>query len=344
MKYTLLIFLACLFLCGSLKGQQQSPDKTELDKFHRELETRYKAGQLDAALQTAEQILALTIKTYGEESIETARAFSNTGALFRELKNYAASAENYQKAVDIYRKDEAKNAEALANAMVKAGYALTFDNKLEAAENIYKDAVAVAEKHIGKNDKRLLSYLQSLVDFYLNKSRSLDDSVLAVSVQGGDVEKIAEALTRAQAIAVNIYQPGSPELKRISDQFCLYVFQNLDEDKFHVALLKFQRISDVEYEKSKGKLVIKGVLNGEAVKLPTPLYPGPVRAVGASGEVVVRTLVDETGKVISAKAISGHPLLRQSAVQAARGAVFKPAILNGKAIMISGRIVYTFEN
>ena len=58
--------------------------------------------------------------------------------------------------------------------------------------------------------------------------------------------------------------------------------------------------------------------------------------------VVVWVSVDETGKVISASAVSGHPLLRATALQAARLAEFSPTMLNGKAIRITGLIVYNF--
>jgi protein TonB len=67
------------------------------------------------------------------------------------------------------------------------------------------------------------------------------------------------------------------------------------------------------------------------------------KAAKASGAVVVQVLVDETGKVTSANAVSGHPLLRQSAVQAAYQARFKPTMLSGKPVKVTGTITYNFE-
>lgn len=91
-----------------------------------------------------------------------------------------------------------------------------------------------------------------------------------------------------------------------------------------------------------GNVIAGGVLNGKATDLPKPVYPPAARAVRASGAVNVQVIVDENGNVISANAVSGHPLLRQSAVQAARSAKFTPTILGGKAVKISGVIVYNF--
>jgi TonB family protein len=85
-----------------------------------------------------------------------------------------------------------------------------------------------------------------------------------------------------------------------------------------------------------------GVLNGKAVSLPLPQYPEPAKTVNAGGAVNVLIVIDEEGNVTSAKAVSGHPLLRESAVQAAKNAKFSPTFLSGKAIKVTGVLVYNF--
>lgn len=85
-----------------------------------------------------------------------------------------------------------------------------------------------------------------------------------------------------------------------------------------------------------------GVLNGKATSLPKPSYPAIAKAANASGTVNVQVTVDESGNVISASAVSGHPLLRQSAVSAARGAKFRPTMLSGQPVKVTGVIVYNF--
>lgn len=89
-------------------------------------------------------------------------------------------------------------------------------------------------------------------------------------------------------------------------------------------------------------IVSKGVVNGSAVSMPKPVYPASAIAVQAGGAVNVEVLVDENGDVIEANAVSGHPLLRSSAVTAARGAKFKPMFINGKTVRVKGVIVYNF--
>ncbi len=61
-----------------------------------------------------------------------------------------------------------------------------------------------------------------------------------------------------------------------------------------------------------------------------------------SGLVEVEVVVDENGKVISARALTGPPSLRDVAVQAAYRARFSPTKLSGQPMKITGRINYNF--
>ncbi len=91
------------------------------------------------------------------------------------------------------------------------------------------------------------------------------------------------------------------------------------------------------------KQISGGVINGKATSLPKPPYPPAARAVRASGTVTVQVLVDESGNVVSASAISGHPLLRAAAASAARGAKFNPTLLSGQPVKVSGVLTYNFQ-
>jgi TonB family protein len=85
-----------------------------------------------------------------------------------------------------------------------------------------------------------------------------------------------------------------------------------------------------------------GILNGKAISKPQPPYPALAKAARASGTVTVKVLVDETGSVVSAEAVSGHPLLQAAAIQAARQAKFSPTLLSGKPVKVSGLLTYNF--
>ena len=85
-----------------------------------------------------------------------------------------------------------------------------------------------------------------------------------------------------------------------------------------------------------------GVINGKATQLPKPEYPFAARGSRAGGPVTVDIDVDEQGNVHRAQAINGHPLLRDSARDAACKAKFSPTILDGKPIRVSGMVTFNF--
>jgi TonB family protein len=95
-------------------------------------------------------------------------------------------------------------------------------------------------------------------------------------------------------------------------------------------------------DEPRPRVISGGVLNGRAIVFPKPDYPATAREAGASGAVEVQVTVDEEGKVISATAVSGHPLLQAAAVEAARGAKFSPTKLSGEAVKVTGTVVYNF--
>ena len=91
-----------------------------------------------------------------------------------------------------------------------------------------------------------------------------------------------------------------------------------------------------------GKIISGGVLNGKAISLPQPAYPPLGRAVKASGTVVVHVTVDEKGNAVSARAVSGHPLLQATSVAAAFRPKFSPTKLSGEPVKVNGVINYNF--
>jgi TonB family protein len=88
--------------------------------------------------------------------------------------------------------------------------------------------------------------------------------------------------------------------------------------------------------------IIGGVLNGRAMSLPAPDYPAIARAAHASGTVTVEVTIGEDGYVISSRAVGGHPLLQDAAVEAARQARFTPTRLSGEPVKVKGVITYNF--
>jgi protein TonB len=92
------------------------------------------------------------------------------------------------------------------------------------------------------------------------------------------------------------------------------------------------------------KKIVKAsmLLNSIALSLPKPPYPPLAKQLRIQGMISVQVLIDETGKVISAKAVSGSPFLTVEAQKAALQARFSPAILGEQPVKVSGIITYNF--
>ncbi len=85
------------------------------------------------------------------------------------------------------------------------------------------------------------------------------------------------------------------------------------------------------------------VVEFKVLKNPAPDYPAIAHTARARGEVVVRIVADEEGRVVAAQAVGGHPLLQQSAAAAARRMRVSPVTSkDGAPSKVSGVVVYTF--
>jgi TonB family protein len=95
-------------------------------------------------------------------------------------------------------------------------------------------------------------------------------------------------------------------------------------------------------QSGESRIINGGVLNGKTKDMPVPEYPVIARAAHASGAVTVEITIDESGAVVAARAVDGHPLLQAAAVNAARRASFTQTRLNGEPVRVTGVLIYNF--
>lgn len=84
-------------------------------------------------------------------------------------------------------------------------------------------------------------------------------------------------------------------------------------------------------------------LQASAINRVEPVYPPAAVAARVFGAALVEVTIDESGNVISVRGLSGHPLLKDAAVDAARGWTFKPTMVQGKAVKVLGTLAFTFN-
>ncbi|HEY1402889.1 MAG TPA: TonB family protein [Pyrinomonadaceae bacterium] len=95
--------------------------------------------------------------------------------------------------------------------------------------------------------------------------------------------------------------------------------------------------------KPRDRIRVSGsVINSKIISKPSPVYPMLAKQAGVQGTVSVEILIDEQGRVVSAQATNGHPLLRMAAQQSAFNARFSPTSISGQPVKVSGVITYNF--
>ena len=91
-----------------------------------------------------------------------------------------------------------------------------------------------------------------------------------------------------------------------------------------------------------GKPLEVGLLLPKATDKPAPTYPQTARAARVTGRVTVFLMVDEKGAVAKVERTDGPELLRGAAADAARRWKFRPTVVNGQPVRVSGFINFNF--
>ncbi len=213
------------------------------------------------------------------------------------------------------------------------------------AEGVYQYVNPSYIKTLGGKDNAL-----ELINFEIETSNEKDLKI--TNVKSNSAAQSLSSASSPQKIKVNV-EIKSENLKKIFDgeitavsvnNRWYFVHQKTILESFGVK--EFENAKEKTEEKSKetlaGLVASRGILNSQAISLPSPVYPKAAKAVGAKGAVNVEVLIDENGNVTSAEAVSGHPLLRAAAVKAASEAKFKPFKLSGQSAKAKGIIIYNF--
>jgi TonB family protein len=86
-----------------------------------------------------------------------------------------------------------------------------------------------------------------------------------------------------------------------------------------------------------------GIMAANLISSPTPTYPAAASEAKVEGEVTVNALVGKDGNVLSARVVSGPPLLREAALKAVEKWQYHPYFVSGKPAVIATTAIIDFE-
>lgn len=84
-------------------------------------------------------------------------------------------------------------------------------------------------------------------------------------------------------------------------------------------------------------------LSALATRKTSPRYPAAAASARIEGVVIVEVEVDESGRVTSARAVSGNGVLRPAAIEAAKNWLFQPTVVEGVPTRVIGTLSFNFR-
>jgi protein TonB len=89
--------------------------------------------------------------------------------------------------------------------------------------------------------------------------------------------------------------------------------------------------------------ISSGVIEGYILHRTTPIYPIIARTVGVSGTVALAATISKSGTIENLRILSGHPMLRQAAIDAVLQWRYRPYLLNGQPVEVETTINVVFS-
>jgi tetratricopeptide (TPR) repeat protein len=320
------LLITIIFLSAGII-HAQTDEKETLRQLSQNALSSYQNQKFDDAIKFGQQAVDLSLKIYGTKNVETAVAYTNLGVIYREKKKFKESIENLQKAVDVYESVPDLKSIDQITAYETLSYAQVLGGRGTEAEANYLKAIEIAGEKFGKESREMFSPTFNLGNFYA-RSKKFDDA--------------DNFYLKSYALAIKNFGKEAMQLKEIEDtRICLIaeVFRPEREKVFYESKMK---IFGEPVTKPQNSRIDGGVVNGMATFMEKPNYPLRAKVEGLSGSIAVRVIIDEQGNVTEAKAICGHPILRQISETAARKSKFAQTKLEGKPVSVAGIIVYNY--
>jgi protein TonB len=88
--------------------------------------------------------------------------------------------------------------------------------------------------------------------------------------------------------------------------------------------------------------VAQELLQASCIKCPSPEYPPLAKISRVTDTVVLSARINKQGKIEDLTVVRGHTLLRDAAVNAIRGWVYRPTMMNGEPVEVQTTISISF--
>ena len=341
---TLLALLAC---AGAARGQEAAAadgGRAEDARLNAEVVRLYREGKYDEALPLAKRVLEMRERTLKPDDLAVASALNNLAAIYARKQKNGEAEELLKRSLAIAEKSAGAESDFAADVAGQLGRLRLEASDFKEAARLLQRALAAKEKRHGAQSPTLVPVLLNLADLnfllsepgpaYAALARAL--AILKAQRPRKDPATVSRLRTYYCPL-MGIDRLKNAELAKLVGE----VIWRLEEPE-QAAASDIERKERAARGESDENVVRGEVVNGRALSKPQPDYPRQAKEQRVAGVVVVKIVVDETGKVIEADALCGHALLARASVESARKARFTPTLLAGRPVKVSGVITYNF--
>ena len=325
---------------GSGQGQTGSASsEIEVSRLNESIADLYKRGKYDDALLLAKRVLEIEQKAYGSSDAHVAVALHNLAEIYLARKNSNDAESLLEQALAIYDKGPERESLLASNALERLASLAYKRHDYTKAALLLERSLAVREKLFGKDDLKVAETLWGLAN--VRAAEHCYDVAKPLYIRALTVKEAKLGTSNPNTVEA---MKNFACVDRMSGNPTTLV-DSSQEDEIATMVAKsycwLGGLKDDCDTSPFGKS--QGVFNGKALRLPIPPYPPQARDVKASGPVIVAVLIDESGRVLKAKAVcDGHPALIPVSLAAAREAKFEPTTIGGKPVQVTAMITYNF--
>jgi protein TonB len=89
--------------------------------------------------------------------------------------------------------------------------------------------------------------------------------------------------------------------------------------------------------------ISSGVALGNKISGADPAYPQMAKIAHVQGDVILQATISKNGTITNLRAVSGHPILIQAAMDAVKEWRYRPYLLNGEPVEVETTITVKFH-
>jgi tetratricopeptide (TPR) repeat protein len=320
----------CLLLCLTPLARAQGNEpaaRAEIERLNASTVKLFAERKFDEALEPAKRALKLSEKSFGDGDEMVAVSLNNLAKVYAATGKAGDAERLYRRALAIYEKLFAPDDIRVAAVLDSLGHVEMATKKDSGqAAAYFSRALEIREKFLGREHEDVLLSVTNLASAFAAR---------------GEAAKVEPLLRYVVETREKTLPAGDPKLVASLHGYACF-------------LRRTGRAGEAAKVEERAFASLPEKAGGEPVKLPSGVALCRVTAmevpsftaqllggVTRGGVVRVELIVDEAGKVVSAKALDGPTELRTVSTQAASRTRFAPLLVGGKAVGFSTVITYS---